>query len=98
MLDDSFAYLKCEVQSRMIGISLFELLDDPQRMQIVIEAPAVPLHQFIQFPFTGMTKRGCPMSCTSANASTSSEFNSSAVATVRAICDTSSVCVNRLRK
>src|SRR5580704_12626565 len=60
MLDDPLAHLKRQVQSRMIGIPLLKLLHDPQRVQVVIEAPAVPLHQLIQLPLSRVTERWMP--------------------------------------
>src|SRR6266849_5459202 len=46
MLDDALANFKAEIQAGKIEISLFELLDDAQRVQIVIEKAAVRAHQF----------------------------------------------------
>src|SRR5580700_6373996 len=56
MLDDAFANLKCEIQSRKVQITLFELLHDSQRMQVVVEAIAVIAHQLVQTYFAGMPK------------------------------------------
>ena len=58
MLDDPLANFKCEVQSGKVQISLFELLHDSKRMQVVIEAISVVPHQFIQARFAGMPKWG----------------------------------------
>src|SRR6266478_6470216 len=56
MLDDAFANFKSEIQAGKIEIALFELLDDAQRVQIVIEMAAVRLHQFIKLSFAGVTE------------------------------------------
>jgi hypothetical protein len=57
MLDDSFAHLKREIEPRKIQVTLLELLDDPQGMQIVIEAAAVPPHQFIELALPSVSER-----------------------------------------
>jgi hypothetical protein len=44
----------------MIRIPLLELLHDSQRVQIVIEASAAPLHQFVQFALARVTERRMP--------------------------------------
>jgi len=57
MFDDAFAHFKCEIQAGKIEIALLELLDDAQRVQIVIETAAVRAHQFIELVFAGMAER-----------------------------------------
>src|SRR5215813_13950907 len=57
MLDDPLANLKRQIQSRKIQIALFELLDDSQRLQVVIECPSLSPHQFIELSLSGMSKR-----------------------------------------
>src|ERR1700682_2013590 len=47
MLDDALAHFAGEIQARKIEIALFELLDDAQRVEIVIEMAAVRAHQFV---------------------------------------------------
>src|SRR5208282_5375115 len=54
MLDDSLTHLKGEIQSRKIEIPLLELLDDPQRVQIVVEAVAMLPHTCVELPFSGV--------------------------------------------
>src|SRR5258708_18313479 len=56
MLDDAFAHFKREIQTRIIEIALFELFDDAQRVQIVIERGAAPTHQFVELAFTGVAE------------------------------------------
>src|SRR5882762_2448337 len=57
MLDDALADLKGEVQAGKIEIALFELIDDAQGMQIVIEMAAVHAHQLVELSLAGVTKR-----------------------------------------
>src|SRR6266700_4060891 len=57
MLDDAFAHFKSEVKSGELEIPMFELLDDAQRVKIVIECGAICPHQLVQLAFTGVTKR-----------------------------------------
>ena len=54
MLDDAFAHLECQIQSSKSGIPHFEIFDNPQGMQIVIEAVAEPLHLAVQLVFPGV--------------------------------------------
>src|SRR6267378_986341 len=58
MLDDTLAHFKAEIQSGKIEIALFELLDDAQRVQIVIEMAAVRAHQFVELSLASMAERG----------------------------------------
>src|SRR5215472_9003308 len=57
VFDDSFAHLECQIQAGKIQVALFELLDDPQRMQIMVEALAELTHACIKLLFAGMSKR-----------------------------------------
>src|SRR5215469_16603384 len=57
MLDDSFAHLKGQVQSRKIGIAVLELLHDVERMEVVVKALAVLVHGRIQSLLAGVAKR-----------------------------------------
>jgi len=57
MFNDSFADLKSEVQSRVSGKTLFELLNNPERMKIVVKTATVRAHQGIQSPFACVAKR-----------------------------------------
>jgi hypothetical protein len=54
MLDDPFANLERQIQAGKIQISLFELLDDAQRMKIVIEVVSVFAHADVQLLFAAM--------------------------------------------
>src|SRR5580704_18805955 len=56
MFNDSLAHFKSEIEPRKSKIAMLELLDDPKRMQVVIEVATVRAHQLIQFPFTGVTE------------------------------------------
>ncbi len=44
MLDDPFTNFKREIQAGKIEVALFELFDDTERVQIVIETTAVRAH------------------------------------------------------
>src|SRR5258708_4892518 len=57
MFNDSFADLKGEIQSRVSGKTLFELLDNSERMEIVIKTATVAAHQGVEAAFTGVAKR-----------------------------------------
>ena len=59
MLEDSFAALEGEIQSGKAGVTLLELVDDSQRLQVVLE-PAVFAHAFIERVLAGMSKRRVP--------------------------------------
>ena len=56
MFDDSLTHTKREVQPAMGGVALFEVLDDPQRMEIVIEAQSVALEALIERSFAGVAE------------------------------------------
>ena len=60
MLDDAFADFKRQIDAGKIQIALLELLDNAQRLQIVIEARAVRAHQLVELLFPGMAKRRMP--------------------------------------
>ena len=60
MLDDAFAHLEREIEAGKIQIAPLELFDDAQRVQIVIEAVAEGLQQFVEPPLPGMPKRRMP--------------------------------------
>ncbi len=57
VLDDAFTHAQREIQPAKGRITDLEVFDDPQRVQIVIEAQAKFLHRFIQGPLAGMPKR-----------------------------------------
>jgi hypothetical protein len=56
MLDDAFADFKRQVEAVEFNVTMFEMLHDAKRMQVVIEAAAVDAHQLIEFSFAGMAK------------------------------------------
>src|SRR5882762_3112613 len=56
MLDDALANFKSEIQTWKIEIALFELLDDAQRVQIVIEKAAVSAHQLVELSLPGVAE------------------------------------------
>lgn len=60
VLDDSFANLEGEIQAREIEIWTFELFDDAERLEIVIEARAVNAHELVQLMFTCVSERRMP--------------------------------------
>ena len=57
VLDDAFANAKRQVQSAMCGVTLLKVLDDAQRVQVVVEAPPVTLEAAVQCTLAGMSKR-----------------------------------------
>ena len=60
MFNDPFAHLKRQVQAGKIEITLFELLHDSQRMQVVIETVPIIAHQFVQACFPRVPKWRMP--------------------------------------
>ena len=56
MFDDAFAHFEGEIQAGKIEIALLELLDDAQRVQIVIEALAVLAHALVELLFAGVAE------------------------------------------
>ena len=60
VLDNAFANFKSQIQTGKIEIGTFELLDDAERLQVVIEPRAVCTHQFIQLLFAGVAERRMP--------------------------------------
>ncbi len=58
MLDDALAHLKCKIQAREIQIALLEFFHDAQRVQVVIERPAVGTHERVQRPLSCVAERG----------------------------------------
>src|SRR5689334_15134271 len=58
MLDDSFAYFKRQVQPAKCSVTLFEVLDYPQRVQVVVKKKSMAPHRHIQRFFSGMTEWG----------------------------------------
>ena len=60
MLDDPFAHAEGEIQAAKGGITNFEIFDDAQSVQVVIEAQAKLPHGFVQRPLAGMTEGWVP--------------------------------------
>src|SRR5260370_3242396 len=58
MLDYALAHLKGKIQARKIKIALLELFDNAARLQVVIEGSAEGMHERVQLPLSGVTKRG----------------------------------------
>ena len=56
MLDNAFANFKGEIQAGKVEIAVFELLDDAQCVEIVIEGGAVGAHELVEFAFPGVAK------------------------------------------
>ena len=57
VLDDAFAHFKSEVEAAEGRIAQLEVLDDAQRMQIVIEEQSVLAHGRVEDLFAGVSKR-----------------------------------------
>jgi hypothetical protein len=57
MLDDPFANTQRQIQPTMCRVTLFKMCHDPQRMQIVIEAPSVLSQAPVESPLPRMSKR-----------------------------------------
>ena len=56
VLDDAFAHFKGQIQAAKAGIADLEILDNAQRVQIVIEEKSVLPHGGVQRFFSGMAK------------------------------------------
>ena len=57
VLDNSFPDLEGEIQSREIGVALLEGFHDAQRVQVVVEALPIFLHDLVQAFFPGVSER-----------------------------------------
>ena len=60
MLDDPLAHAQRQVQPAMRRIALLKVLDDAQRMQVVVEAQPMPLQALIQRALARVAKRRMP--------------------------------------
>src|ERR1039457_453214 len=60
MLDHAFADFKAQIQPGKSGVTLFEALDDPEGVQVVVESLAEARHLAIQRFLSGMGERGVP--------------------------------------
>src|ERR1035438_4587271 len=56
VLDDAFADFEGEVQAAEGGVALFEIFDDAEGVQIVVEEEAVLAHGGIEGLFSGMAE------------------------------------------
>lgn len=56
MLDDAFADFESEIQAGIFEVALLELLDDVERVQIMIEAVAVFAHAQVEQFFAGVAE------------------------------------------
>jgi hypothetical protein len=57
VLDDPFTNAECEIESAMRGVTLFEVLDDAQSVQVVVEASPMTSEAPVQSALTGVSKR-----------------------------------------
>src|SRR5579863_909751 len=60
MLDDSLAHLKRQIEPRKVQIALLELLDNMQRVQIVVEMVAMLAHSQVELPLACVSKWRMP--------------------------------------
>ncbi len=56
VLDDALANAEREVESAMRGVTLFEVLDDAQRMDVVVEAAAVTAETAVERALAGVSE------------------------------------------
>jgi len=59
VLQDAFAALEREVEPVEVGVAVLELIDDPQRLQVVLEA-AVRAHALIEGVLAGVSEGSVP--------------------------------------
>ena len=57
VLDDALAHAEREIEPAMSRIPAFKVLHDPQRMEIVVEAEAVPAQAIVERTLAGMAER-----------------------------------------
>src|SRR5580765_8923814 len=60
MFDDAFANFKRQIESGKIQITLLELLDDSQRLQIMVEAVSMRTQQFIELALARVAEGRVP--------------------------------------
>src|SRR5664279_2501231 len=58
VLDDPLAHFEGQIESAEFSIAKLEVLDDAQRLQVVIKELAVPVHRDIQRSLACVPKRG----------------------------------------
>jgi hypothetical protein len=56
MLDDSLPDFKSEIQAREGGVALFEVFDDAESVQVVVEGEAVIMHRGVEGFFSGVAE------------------------------------------
>ena len=56
VLDDSLAHFERQIQSAEGSVSLLKVLDDSQRVQVVVKEKSVPSHRRIQRLLPGMAE------------------------------------------
>ena len=59
VLEHAFAAFEREIEPGELGVALFELIDDAQRLQVVLEA-AVFAHAFVERVLAGVSERRVP--------------------------------------
>src|SRR5262249_19659157 len=60
MLDDAFADFESEIEAGEFKVAVFELFDDTQGVQIMIEAGAVGAHKFVELALAGVAEGRMP--------------------------------------
>jgi hypothetical protein len=58
VLDDAFTNTERQIEPAVRGVTLLEVLDDTQCMEVVVEAPPMTAKTAVQCPLTGMPKGG----------------------------------------
>ena len=96
MLEDSFARLEREVQAGKLRVALLELVDDAQRLQVVLEA-AVLAHAFVERVLAGVAERRVAEVVREADRLGQRLVEAQRTRDGAAICATSSECVSRVR-
>ena len=56
MFDDALADAKRQIEPAVCGVTLFEVLDDAQRMQVVVEPAAMTSEAAVQCALSGMSE------------------------------------------
>ncbi len=56
VLDDAFADAEGEIEAAMGGVALLEVLADAERMEVVVEAQAVPLQAVVESALAGVAE------------------------------------------
>ena len=97
MLEDALAHLEREIQAGELGVALLELVDDAQRLQVVLESAELA-HAVVERVLAGVAERRVTQVVREADGLGERLVQARARrATLRAICATSSECVSRVR-